>query len=1197
MVERSEILSEAEVDFLLSAEAQEQPSQSVETQSVTMRGDLEQIQLADVFQTLAMTKMEGVLRIRNPLEERQAHFRDGYLRLHMPGRLLARRIGQRLVSGNFCSQEALRSALLRQRQDRRPLGLLLVESGVVSQQVVDQIVADQVAEDMFALFTWRSGSFEFWKGEPQGELRDLLEACPEYAINGLLLEVARRTDEWGAILAAIGSLDEVPQRVADAPQNGSLGDLHLELMRAIDGAGSYREHAERTTTGLFEAARAARDLIRMRLIANIGEPAMVAAAQRYAEAGNGQRALMTLQTLRDRQGDRPVGVLQSMALCLQGLGENKLASNLLLEAAQRHPDSETALALARDARRLEPNEVGSLSFLRTILIAHAPAASPELEQCTIDLLDALIAADKLPTALDIIEDARRTNTICPAIMLREARARQKSRDLTGATTVLEELARLHDDRGEIQLAIEAYDALLRLDRSRGDIAKMLRARRRTRADRVFRGVSMLAAALTIGAFCFAVWSHRAHLADMARAREEVAQHVAREDHARAAASLAMWSERLGPCDVIDDLQTQVNYSQSLQQARAMRQKRAEATKRLARAADALAAGDIAAALAEYRSIAADPDMRQETSDVAATRLGALANEIEQAARSLAGRNLPAARSLLDRADLLRASADLEAVCPPYLRAAVRSLRAAIADAANDAVITADLQQRLAAALQAGTAGVEAAEQLAGEYAAALEKNAEQRRLDPLFQRAVEREAANDFRSALAQYRELESAIQGDPALTAHFRERVARNAAIVQQLDLIGAATANGDHGTALRHLEALRQTYADVTFDRIVRLPCRIDSVPRGARVACNGKDLGETPILIERVPGSPMSVEVSMPGFEPWQATLQGDSPAAVASELALLPRELCKHNTAIEMAPASVGEDVLLVDRAGVVTRLGAGGVLRWQFRSNDLSGVLTVPLLSQAVVVVGSVDGELRALDARTGTLSWSVPGCPTEIEPKEHGDGFAVATTLSQLVFVGRDGGDVTRLALPSPAIAWGKLDDGGLVVVARDGGVYRLDAARRLTLLGSLGLASAIQAMCDGDAVYANDDDGTLVAFGVDDGERWRMELADEPLGTPTVRGDDLWQTLRSGIVQGNGLRRPTMRKLPTSQSEPTGPLCVLGNRLVVPSTHGPEVRDAATGAVLYRLAASKRGRPMASAGAVWVIEPDHVIRVFGDLR
>lgn len=52
-----------------------------------MRGDLEQIILADIFQTLALSKMEGMLRVRNPLEQREIFFREGLVRCMVPARV------------------------------------------------------------------------------------------------------------------------------------------------------------------------------------------------------------------------------------------------------------------------------------------------------------------------------------------------------------------------------------------------------------------------------------------------------------------------------------------------------------------------------------------------------------------------------------------------------------------------------------------------------------------------------------------------------------------------------------------------------------------------------------------------------------------------------------------------------------------------------------------------------------------------------------------------------------------------------------------------------------------------------------------------------------------------------------------------------------------------------------------------------
>ena len=124
-----ELLNTEEVDFLLEAAPAQSPTSDGEAatgeQVVTMRGDLDQINLADIFQTLAMTKMEGMLRVSNPIEHRYVWFKGGFVRIVVPNRVTTRRLGQRLVQAGLLQTDQLRMALLEQRKDSRPLGTLL----------------------------------------------------------------------------------------------------------------------------------------------------------------------------------------------------------------------------------------------------------------------------------------------------------------------------------------------------------------------------------------------------------------------------------------------------------------------------------------------------------------------------------------------------------------------------------------------------------------------------------------------------------------------------------------------------------------------------------------------------------------------------------------------------------------------------------------------------------------------------------------------------------------------------------------------------------------------------------------------------------------------------------------------------------------------------------------------------------------
>ena len=57
-----------------------------------MSGDLEKMGLSDIFQTLAMSKMEGVLKISNPPEQRTLFFRDGLVKDYVVSRAESNRL-------------------------------------------------------------------------------------------------------------------------------------------------------------------------------------------------------------------------------------------------------------------------------------------------------------------------------------------------------------------------------------------------------------------------------------------------------------------------------------------------------------------------------------------------------------------------------------------------------------------------------------------------------------------------------------------------------------------------------------------------------------------------------------------------------------------------------------------------------------------------------------------------------------------------------------------------------------------------------------------------------------------------------------------------------------------------------------------------------------------------------------------------
>jgi outer membrane protein assembly factor BamB/tetratricopeptide (TPR) repeat protein len=1210
MADNREILNEAEVEFLLTGDEDTPNPQAAaapatpESQTVTMRGDLEQINLADIFQTLSMSKMEGVLRLRNPIEERQIHCRDGVVQILVPNRLATRRLGQRLIQAGLVEAEQLRTALVTQRKHKKPLGELLIDCGFVTKEQIESIVGMQVAEDLFNLFTWRHGTFEFFKGALSTDAqRAAFANCPEFEVNSLLLEVARRSDEWQSILDTLGSLDEVPERIADPADESALDEDHRTLLAGANGQSTYRELAEQSTSGLFEMSRAARDLVNGGLLANVGDGALVTIATQLAESDRGKQALVLLQTLRDRPGERAIGILQGMSRALEKAGERRLAGAMLLEAAQRQTDPDSAIELARAARELSPYDPGSLSYLRTILIAHGSADSPELEKCTIDLLDALIDGDLIPTALDIVADARATGTLRPQVLVREARARQKMRDAQGAAAVLLELAELYDSMHERQKALEAYEALLRIDRSRKDIAKLIALRKQTRLGRIVRLVSIAAAVIMLGGMGLVFWQQQRFNKSVEEATNEIAELLARGERHTARERWESWLDALGDCEPIEDLRSRIAFAESAEQGRLQKLFRAGINERLTQAADALGNGELTQALTIYRGLWSEAQVRDEVIGVVNTRLSALLDRLEPVTKGLLGRLPPAPDSLLDRRDLLTNLADLENVCPPVTIRWYQELSRLLSGEGLPAFVDVSQRQRIERLVQPdNTASIARAAALAAAYSEALQRNEHQRRLDPMFKAAVQRETIHDFAGALELYRQLEAQPASDAGLRAHFRDRVARNATIVRLLEALDAATKVGDFATAQQQFRALKMSFAEIPFERMVRLPLHVQSQPPGGRVTCNGKELGTAPMILTRLPAETLQLQVALDGFRSTSNEISGDEVGSWLAHLSLPPDHAFQYDSLVERTPVVDGDGILyLVDRSGKVTAFDpTRRAARWIFRSSDLSGLLTQPLLDQDVIVFGSLDGELRALRRSDGKLAWSLPDLATECGPVLVDRFLALATTDAKLrVF---HLGDRRQTTIDLPERAHGSLlAHGSTLVALGERGRIRAFALPALTRLWQQDLPDFVNpngAIGHGTLVVV-DEHGLLRGLDLATGEvRWRRDLATEVLSEPVLVEQDVLVATPERILRCDVTTGQSRPEIQAGSSPWQGQPLLLGKRLIAPVADGGlQVLDASDGSPLYRLECARRSRAILAGQTLLVVGPDHRILVYPQLR
>ena len=168
---------------------------------MSLQGQLEDLNLADVFDMIHLSRKSGVLIVSgHGAGEGRVVFHQGQI---LYASVFNReKLGERLIRQGFLQESELEEALRIQKERRvfEPLGTILAERRAVSQDILETVVREQLKEVVSELLSWERGMFRFdpeghvaEKGTEERRLQVLLGTgiSPEY----LMLEGARLRDE------------------------------------------------------------------------------------------------------------------------------------------------------------------------------------------------------------------------------------------------------------------------------------------------------------------------------------------------------------------------------------------------------------------------------------------------------------------------------------------------------------------------------------------------------------------------------------------------------------------------------------------------------------------------------------------------------------------------------------------------------------------------------------------------------------------------------------------------------------------------------------------------------------------------------------------------------------------------------------------------------------------------------------------
>ncbi len=492
---------------------------------MAIRGNLSEASLADVLQLLALGRKHGVLSIAREGSFGAIHFADG--RVVYAG-LVNRRdgLGDRLVRAGVIGADTLARVLAAiGTHDDRALAAAVASQPDVDAAAVERELRAQVEEAVYHLFGWNQGTFSFEPDSGTSQNTDLVSISAD----ALLLEGARRVDEWTMIEKKIPSLDLIFEldHARAAQREVALSAAQERILPFLDGTHDVHAIIERSGLSEFDAGKALFGIIAAGYAQRVGRSAarrQPPPESRVAEHRNlgvafyrtgmfeeALREFRHVLDLRDEDGlarfhvgliharrgewrdaidtfqraaqdpDAPSAVWHNLAFAYEQTGDAVTAAECLEDAARRAgatPDPR--IALSRAVLCVRDRDLDGAEEFLAAARAHWGSRQPSAAWFHLAGLTAALAGDATRAAA-LLEDGLSAHPHAAALHnnLAVVHERRGSYELAARTlehALLEDAncTHLHKNLGDYYYRVQRYDQALesflrvvRLDASHG----------------------------------------------------------------------------------------------------------------------------------------------------------------------------------------------------------------------------------------------------------------------------------------------------------------------------------------------------------------------------------------------------------------------------------------------------------------------------------------------------------------------------------------------------------------------------------------------------------------------------------------------------------------------------------------------------------------------------------------------------------
>jgi hypothetical protein len=252
---------------------------------MALRGDLASVDLAQVFQMLALNKKVGLLSIQSAKLWKVLYFdQRGVTVYHNVHQVMDR------VAAAFVRSGRLTDAIVDEVRDhaaRAKQGIAdsMLAGGFVEPTELEDQYRLELEEEIYDLFFCREAKFEFHENAKTIDGRDgTIDERFFSNCDSVIMEAARRIDEWAYISERVPSTAEVLVATTDAIDHEQYGADGQAIFALLDGRRNVARVVEATGLSNFQVCKVLSQLLDASAIAPVApEDLMPLAAECMAE--------------------------------------------------------------------------------------------------------------------------------------------------------------------------------------------------------------------------------------------------------------------------------------------------------------------------------------------------------------------------------------------------------------------------------------------------------------------------------------------------------------------------------------------------------------------------------------------------------------------------------------------------------------------------------------------------------------------------------------------------------------------------------------------------------------------------------------------------------------------------------------------------------------------------------------------------